>query len=107
MPKGLYLVEKGQLKIGDTVIISPLKPGASSLVKVIYAKDSDVVCWHKGYVLINGNQTLPLKKESHFSGCTTLKEDEFFVATSNQNSFDSRYFGPVKMKIIKNKVRKI
>ncbi|MBZ0261949.1 MAG: S26 family signal peptidase [Hyphomicrobiales bacterium] len=37
------------------------------------------------------NRLLPVRK-----GCRTLKSDEVFVLAKPSNSFDSRYFGPMK-----------
>ena len=73
-------------------------------LKPVLAAGGDKVCYRDGRFLLNGEEfagvesidsngnPLPVWKE-----CRVLEEDEIFVYSDRvRNSFDSRYYGPVK-----------
>jgi len=77
-------------------------PRAVPMVKRIAAASGDQVCRFGRAVTINGHtvaqalwrdtlgRNLPV-----WSGCVELNPDQIFLITSPSASFDSRYFGPV------------
>lgn len=79
-----------------------LPPTVKVLAKPVAAVAGDQVCLRGGQLVINGrviaairsndNQGRPLP---HPELCRLLAEGELFVATSHENSFDSRHFGPI------------
>jgi conjugative transfer signal peptidase TraF len=81
--------------------------GSLPLIKRVAGVAGDVVTATDAGVEINGRlcpQSRPLDLDSqgktlpHLRGVFVLKDDEVWVAGENENSFDSRYFGPVKPK---------
>ncbi len=121
LPLGLYLLSNEKIELGKYVIFS--KPdnliniqrdwilGNASFLKQISAIPGDTVCIQKNTVLINGKETgivkavdrngveLPKTLENNF--CRKLKMGEFWTATNHPNSFDSRYYGPIKIDQLK------
>ncbi len=115
VPVGLYRVASGIPKLGDLVLVRTpdavktlanerrYLPASVPLVKRIAAVSGDAVCISNLSVFINGKRivrqlntdragrTLP-----HWKGCRRLARDEFFLLGNAPDSFDSRYFGPVK-----------
>jgi conjugative transfer signal peptidase TraF len=115
VPVGLYLVRKRQPHIGEIAVIAPpdwVRLYASSrgylpadvwLLKPMVATSSSVVCRVGNIVLVDGKPVARAKKidGQHrilpvWKGCRTLKSEEIFVLAKPRNSFDSRYFGPIK-----------
>ena len=113
-PIGLYRVTTGAPERGDLVLISPPKsiaklaaerrylPAGVPLIKRIAAMGGDDVCLFDGAIIINGEIAARLLERDHtgrpmprWDECHTLTDDEIFLLTSPQDSFDSRYFGPV------------
>lgn len=78
------------------------------LVKRIVALTGDRVCGRKGVVSINGKAAAKLLEADsngrplpRWNGCRTLGTDDVFLLMENvPDSFDSRYFGPVKVSSI-------
>jgi len=115
-PIGLYIVAPIQAQAGDLTLIAPpdwvqsfaaqrgYLPAHVPLVKRIVAQADDHVCAVGGWVLINGRPLAkPLERDSQgrslprWNGCRRLTADEVFLLMTNvPDSFDSRYFGPVK-----------
>ena len=63
-----------------------------------------VVCRFGNTVSVDGKLVAKAKNFDHqrrllprWKGCLTLKSDELFVIAGPKNSFDSRYFGPIKL----------
>lgn len=76
----------------------------NSILKEIVAGPGSTVCEHDGSVFVDGRRWGSVAGRDrngdalpHWSGCQHLGAGEFF-ALSNRipNSFDSRYYGPVK-----------
>jgi type IV secretory pathway protease TraF len=74
------------------------------ILKQIAAGEGDVVCMRSGALSINGRWRAPVLARDprgallpQWRGCRALTEGEFFVFSDRiPNSFDSRYYGPVK-----------
>lgn len=115
VPIGLYLVRKRQPAIGEIAVIAPpdwVRLYASSrgylpadvwLLKPVFATSSSVVCRFRTHVFVDGKAVARARKFDSqkrilpvWKGCRTLKSDEAFVLAKPKNSFDSRYFGPIK-----------
>jgi type IV secretory pathway protease TraF len=119
VPIGWYWIEKRQPKIGEIAVVKPpdwVRLYASSrgylpekiwLLKPVSAMSGAAVCRFGIFVFVDGKlvartkifdsqrRILPVWK-----GCRVLKFDEVFLLARPRNSFDSRYFGPVKRDLI-------
>ena len=78
------------------------------LLKMVAAGPGDRVCANSDHVVING-QLGPLiakvdqqrRALPHWAECRTLRAGELFALAAHiPNSFDSRYFGPVRLSAI-------
>jgi hypothetical protein len=75
------------------------------ILKQIAAGEGDVVCTRAGALSINGRWRAPVFVHDprgatlpQWRGCRALLKGEFFVFSNRiPNSFDSRYYGPVKV----------
>lgn len=74
------------------------------LLKPVAAQFPGLVCRFGRYVFINGKlvaraRILDSRKRilPRWKGCLVLKSDEVFLLARPPDSFDSRYFGPVKL----------
>ncbi len=115
-PIGLYLVVPIQPQAGELALVEPpdwvqsfadrrgYLPAHVPLVKRIVAQADGHVCAVGGWVFINGwPLAKPLEHDSQgrslprWNDCRRLSADEVFLLMANvSDSFDSRYFGPVK-----------
>jgi conjugative transfer signal peptidase TraF len=74
------------------------------ILKAIAAGEGDVVCTQAGALSINGRWRAPVLARDprggllpQWRGCRALGKGEYFVFSDRiPNSFDSRYYGPVK-----------
>jgi type IV secretory pathway protease TraF len=116
VPIGWYFVEHRQPKLHEIAVVKlngwP-KLYASSrgylpvnvwLLKPVAALSPAIVCRFGRYVFIDGKlvtraKLLDLQHRilPRWKGCQSLKSDEVFLNARPINSFDSRYFGPVKL----------
>lgn len=126
-PKGFYLISNSaELEKGQYVILSipenavPIIQGRAwfkseiPLLKKIGALPGDVVTIsdeglfinyiYIGPVFITDRQGLPLPQ---IRKTFTIKENEFLPISTYERSFDGRYFGPISLNSIKNKVTPI
>ena len=113
-PIGLYRVVSGAPERGDLVLVQPPKsivklaverrylPAGVPLIKRIAAMGGDDVCIFDGAITINGK--IVARQLEHdragrslpsWKGCRELVAGEFFLLNAPEDSFDSRYFGPV------------
>ena len=74
------------------------------LLKPVSAVFPSIVCRFGNYVFVDGKLVAKAKKFDHlhrilprWKGCLTLKSDELFVIARPKGSFDSRYFGGIKL----------
>jgi conjugative transfer signal peptidase TraF len=76
------------------------------ILKAVAATSGDHVCTRSNRLTINDRQKAPIATRDRFgdalprwTGCRKLTADELFVFSNViPNSFDSRYFGPIKRK---------
>jgi conjugative transfer signal peptidase TraF len=120
-PVGLYRVLPARpVRLGDLVLASTpgtvrslaaergYLPGSVPMVKRVAALSGDTVCAMSGAVTIDGRRVadqlladrrgrpLPV-----WSGCRILDDDEAFLLMEDApDSFDGRYFGPVRTSAI-------
>ncbi|MNE23659.1 Peptidase S26 [compost metagenome] len=72
------------------------------LLKRVAAVEGDAVCDHGGTVRTPGRQVLRLNRDRRgavlpaWRECRLLGRDELFLLGDTPESFDSRYFGPVR-----------
>jgi conjugative transfer signal peptidase TraF len=115
-PKGLYIRIAARPSTGRIIAFNapaPAFPYADDrmgylhripILKQIAAGEGDVVCERAGELSINGRARAPGfahdlrgRRLPQWNGCRKLAKDEFFVFSDRiPNSFDSRYYGPVK-----------
>jgi type IV secretory pathway protease TraF len=119
VPIGWYLVSKRQPDIGEIAVIRPAEwvqiyassrgylPKNVWLLKPIYGIHPSIICRFGRYIFSDGKHIATAQREDRmhrvlpvWKGCHKLKSDEFFVLAKPKNSFDSRYFGPVKRDLI-------
>jgi conjugative transfer signal peptidase TraF len=115
-PVGLYRRQFGPVERQDWVLVRAPRtaadlaatrgylPQSVPLVKRVAAQFGDRVCRNGGSILVNGRlaarallrdakgRNLPV-----WSGCTVLGCDQVFLLAPASASFDSRYFGPVPL----------
>lgn len=114
VPIGLYGVTFDYPKRGDMVLVHTpdfiagladkrrYLPVGIPLIKHVAAVFGDVVCASNHVVAINGIAVVrQLETDSAgrpmplWNSCRRLERDEYFLLAEAQDSFDSRYFGPV------------
>jgi type IV secretory pathway protease TraF len=115
VPIGFYFVSKRQPQIGEIAVIVPpdwVRLYASSrgylpfdvwLLKPVFSSSGSVVCRFGTHVFVDGKHVARAKILDGqkrllpvWKGCRTLNLEEIFVLAKPKNSFDSRYFGPIK-----------
>ena len=115
-PEGLYLGQSGEPIVGA---LAAFKAPAAAfpyadarlsflhhrpLLKAIAAAAGDTVCTTSGRLVINGKDRAPITRSDGqgralpvWTGCRPMAADEVFAFSDRvPNSFDSRYFGPVR-----------
>jgi conjugative transfer signal peptidase TraF len=127
LPSGLYLITRSRdaniasfCPEGDYGRISAIRAyrgggscadGAAPIMKPIAARPGDVVEVSKNGITINGKElpnTQPKKNDRHgrplehypYGTYRVATDQVWVVSTYNPNSFDSRYFGPIRTSII-------
>lgn len=103
MPRGLYfVVRKNNYETGD-VIVFKANVFKGNLIKYISAVHGDRYCFDEtSFLWVN---TFPIAQKNiqkypqlinEQSICHPLSPDELLVIGDHENSYDSRYFGPIK-----------
>lgn len=117
-PPGVY-VRAAHGPIGVGTIIAFLAPAQAfpyadrragylhqtPILKVVAAAGGDQVCTVGGVLTVNGVRLAPVQARDsqgfalpHWIACRRLASDELFVFSNRvPNSFDSRYYGPVRL----------
>jgi type IV secretory pathway protease TraF len=114
VPTGPYFVQMRQPNLGEIAVIRPVDwvrlytssrgylPENVWLLKPVFAKQGSLVCRFGKYIFVNGKLVAKAKIWDRkrrllpiWKGCQLLKSDEVFALARPQDSFDSRYFGPL------------
>jgi conjugative transfer signal peptidase TraF len=115
VPIGLYWVARKIPTVGDLAVvrlppqIAPLAadrgylPRTAYLLKTVVAAGGDRVCSYGGYVIVHGVYMARIRVADrrrrplpHWQGCRGLRPAELFLLAREPESFDSRYFGPIR-----------
>ena len=117
VPTGLYHIRgAASLHVGERVAIDPppslrrylaergYLPSGVPLLKEVAALRGDTVCRYDLTITINGEEAgvaraldSRARQLPEWQGCHTIGADEFFVMNLRApDSFDGRYFGPIK-----------
>jgi conjugative transfer signal peptidase TraF len=115
MPVGFYLRIEGEPTHGAIVTVraADVAPSYAAarqfdgernrLIKRVAAAPGDLVCAENDIIRINDRTVLHRAAEDssgrplpRWSECRELSDEEFFLQGDADNSFDSRYFGPVR-----------
>ena len=99
--------------LNNSVRSSRCKTGVNPLIKVVAATSYDDVIADGEHNLIINNKVIPNSKPSSkvplpiwtFNGI--LPKDEVLVLTSNPESLDSRYYGPIQAEQILSTVKEL
>lgn len=115
-PPGLYVLSAAKPAVGGIIAFRP-PPAAwpyvgvalperarTSILKTIRAGEGDLVCARGQELAINGERVASIARQDRrgralprWTGCGRLGRDEYFVFSARiPNSFDSRYYGPVR-----------
>ena len=116
VPIGWYWIEHRQPKLHEIAVVKldswsqlyaaerGYLPEKVWLLKPVAAEFPAVVCRFGNYVFVDGKLVAKAKKFDHlhrilpsWKGCLMLKSDELFVIARPKGSFDSRYFGSIKL----------
>ena len=115
LPRGLYVRSVDQtVRAGAVVAVFPPAAGRAyladlgwpeglPLLKRVAAVGGERVCAEAGAVLTPRGMALVLHQDRRgrplprWLGCRELSQDEVFLLGTSPSSFDSRYFGPVRM----------
>ena len=116
VPIGWYYVEHRQPKLYEIAVVKldswpqfyaserGYLPEKVWLLKPVASMFPAVVCRFGNYVFVDGkliakakNVDRQLRILPRWKGCLALESDELFVIARPKNSFDSRYFGPIKI----------
>jgi len=114
VPVGWYFVAKRPPKVGEITVIRPAEwvriyasdrgylPEKVLLLKPIFAVQSSIICRFGPSVFVDGKHVAKAKimdkkrrRLPVWNGCRALKSSQYFVLGRHQDSFDSRYFGPI------------
>ncbi len=103
MPVGVYMkIPSDKFEIGDIIVFYSANK-KSNLLKYIagyegheYCFDFEGTLWVNGLPLVQPNNIKYSHLPPNQSSCQVLKKDEFLVLGEHPNSYDSRYFGPIK-----------
>jgi len=115
VPIGLYLIEKRTPSTHEIAILrlpdwaSTLAdrrgylPTSALLLKPVVARKGDIVCRFGRFVFVNGRlRSVAFQQDKmrrplpSWRGCLKLDGGQILVLSKHEDSFDSRYFGPVE-----------
>jgi signal peptidase I len=105
MPRGIYVKRtKSNIEFND-VIVFYFNEFKGNLIKHVaaispseFCFDEEASLWVDGFPIAQINiEKYPGKKPNQ-SQCQRLMADEILVLGDHPNSYDSRYFGPIKLK---------
>lgn len=102
MPMGFYIkTNKDILDVGDIIVFRKENVNLIKYVAAIqgseYCFDHEKVMWINGQPVGQKNIQKYLEPNWEQSVCYALKSDELLVLGEHPDSYDSRYFGPIKI----------
>jgi conjugative transfer signal peptidase TraF len=102
LERGAWVLVRAPHAAADLAASRGYLPRSVPMVKQVAATSGDRVCRFGQSVTVNGRSVATAlwqdsvgRKLPVWSGCTALNDDQIFLITSPPTSFDSRYFGPV------------
>lgn len=118
VPTGLYMVSQTAPRRGDLLIVrlpremelvavsrAILAP-KTPVLKPVAAISGDVVCRMGALITINGRFTVIARRLDRrgrrlptWRGCRRLSASQIFLLAHHPDSFDSRYWGPLDMRL--------
>lgn len=125
IPRGIYWIHVGVRPQRGDLVTFPIPVSVRELVyereyvprsirllaKPVVAVGGDLVCIIDHQLTVNRHgigQVLAVDRDNRPMpqrvGCLVLAEDEIFLATSHDHSFDSRYFGPVPLSAVRGTI---
>jgi type IV secretory pathway protease TraF len=103
MPKGVYIkITKSNYSVGDKIIFNhpsfkgELIKHVAAIIPSEFCVDEHAVLWIDSFPAAQLNIEKYPGKIPTESQCQQLKPDEIFVLGDHPDSYDSRYFGPIK-----------
>jgi conjugative transfer signal peptidase TraF len=122
IPQGFYWISTGVRPERGDLVTFPIPESVRAVVydrhyvprsirllaKPVAAIGGDEVCLREHQLLINGHvvgSALDVDQNGNpmpqYAGCGRLHDGELFVSTRHDNSFDSRYFGPIEISVVR------
>jgi len=122
IPRGVYWISHGEVPRRGELVAFPIPDSVRQLLherryvpasvqllaKPVVAVGGDYVCIRDEGLVINGElagKVVPFDAEGRSlpraNVCRYLAWDEIFTGTTHDNSFDSRYFGPVPLEKVR------
>lgn len=122
IPRGVYWISAGVRPQRGALVTFPIPDSVREFVydreyvprtirllaKPVAAIGGDHVCVRDHQLVVNGHVVGNVLSVDHdgkpmpqYTGCGLLRPGELFVATPHDNSFDSRYFGPLELSVVR------
>jgi conjugative transfer signal peptidase TraF len=118
VPVGFYAVARGTPRRGD-LLVTRLPAAAEALavtrtillshtpvLKPVAAVEGDLVCRWGAVVTVNGRPAAIARRHDRhdrnlpvWQGCRRLSASHVFVLAPHPDSFDSRYYGPLQLRL--------
>lgn len=124
VPIGLYVVARGTPQRGDLLVIhlpTPVEalavarailPLRTPVLKPVAAVAGDLVCRRGAVITINGRvAAIARRRDGHdndlpvWQGCGRLSASHVFILAPHPDSFDSRYYGPLLLRLARGVAR--
>lgn len=124
LPRGLYVASAREIGRGSVVMLQQPDaarrylvqlgfPAELPLLKRVVGLPGDPVCASPDAVRVAGRSARILAADSRgtalpaWRGCRRLAHDELFLLGDSAASFDSRYFGPVRVADVRGPYREV
>jgi conjugative transfer signal peptidase TraF len=122
IPRGVYWISAGRRPQRGDLVAFPIPEAIRALVhergyvphsvrlfaKPVVALGGDYVCVRDHQLVVNEHvvgEVLAVDRHGkpmpQYAGCGVLASNELFVSTHHDNSFDSRYFGPLELPVLR------